>query len=230
MMRFDAGSRVIEIDRGGRASRLLAPAIAEVRACLKGRHDRASAVASVSPRARRLARSMRATSSAGNFIFGAIAPGEDDECRESADQGDNDQPPDLPDHAEAGEGREESADKAGRAVSRHLDWLVDRFGRRARSALGKALGAPIIVYALDLRQDGEIEHRRGRRRRPFERAAHPGVAGHIAQLLAIANAEDELGDLTQDAGQNDRRAQMPQPEARDAIPARRNVASAGSCP
>src|SRR6202020_2639858 len=49
----------------GRAPRLLAPAVAVVRACLKGRHERPSTVATASPRARRLARSMRATSSAG---------------------------------------------------------------------------------------------------------------------------------------------------------------------
>src|ERR1700721_3380 len=49
----------------GRTPRLPAPAVAGVRACLKGRHERASTVATASPRARRLARSMRATSSAG---------------------------------------------------------------------------------------------------------------------------------------------------------------------
>src|ERR1700722_16484911 len=55
---------VIQNNRG-RAPRLLAPAVAVVCACLKGRHERASTVATASPRARRFARSMRATSSAG---------------------------------------------------------------------------------------------------------------------------------------------------------------------
>src|SRR6202020_1036893 len=49
----------------GRAPRLLAPAVAVVRARLRGRHERASAPTGASPRAWRLARSMRATSSAG---------------------------------------------------------------------------------------------------------------------------------------------------------------------
>src|ERR1700722_6794840 len=90
-----------------------------------------------------------------DLIFGPIAPSEDDECRERADQGDNDQPPDLPDHAEATERREEGADKAGRAVPRHLDRLVVRLDFGASPTLGKARRAPIVVYALDLRQDRE---------------------------------------------------------------------------
>src|SRR5580704_19448549 len=84
-----------------------------------------------------------------DLIFGPIAPSEDDECRESADQGDNDQPPDLPDHAEAAEAGEERADKARRAVSRHLDRLVDRLDRRTQPTLSKARSAPIIITILD---------------------------------------------------------------------------------
>ena len=61
---------------------------------------------------------------------------------------------------------------------------------------GRALlHAPIGFLALDIRQHGEIERRRRRRRRPFQRAAVPRIAGHVAQRLALADADDELDDL-----------------------------------
>src|ERR1700722_14538278 len=65
-----------------------------------------------------------------DFIFGAVAPSEDDEGGESPDQRDDDQPPDVPDHTEAPESGEECADEAGCAVSRHLDGLVGRLDLR----------------------------------------------------------------------------------------------------
>ncbi len=118
-----------------------------------------------------------------------------------------DQPPDVPDQREAHEGREEGADEAGRAVARHLDVLDRRGSSPSVGLLRRALlHAPVGVLALDMRQHGEVEGRRRRGRRPFQRAAVPGIAGHVAQLLAVADADHELRDLQHDAGQDDGRA------------------------
>ena len=65
----------------------------------------------------------------GQLIFRYVAPGEDDECREGADQADDDHPPDMPDQREAGDDGEEGRDEAGRAVARHFDRLVIGQGR-----------------------------------------------------------------------------------------------------
>ena len=129
--------RVIENGYGGAPS-LLGPAVAVARAGLKGGHDTASA-ASASPRARRLARSMRATSSAGISYSVRSRQAKTTNVAKAPTRASDDQPPDMPDHAEAAEGGEERADETGRAVSRHLDGPVDRFDHRTRPALSKPL-------------------------------------------------------------------------------------------
>ena len=93
---------------------------------------------------------------------------------------------------------------------------------RARQAL------PCASSRLDPRpgQDGEIERRRRRCRRPFERAAHPGSPVTIAQLLAMANAHDELRDLTQMPARMTA-APRPRPAARDAMREHRRLHPAG---
>ena len=80
----------------GMAARFLAPAVAVICACLKGGHDRASAVTRL-----RRARAVGAIDPRDlvgrDLIFGHDRASEDHKGRESADKGDNDQPPDVPD-------------------------------------------------------------------------------------------------------------------------------------
>src|SRR5258708_23718398 len=57
---------------------------------------------------------------------------------------------------------------------------------------------PIGVLSLHIGQDREVEDRRWRGSRPFQRAPVPGIAGAVAQLFAPAYADDELRDLKDD--------------------------------
>ena len=187
------GARVVENRRGRGRAAPLAPTVAVVRACLEGRHEQGlRGRERLAPRAPVGAVDARDLFGR-NLVFGAVAPGEDDEGRESADEADDDEPPDVPDHAEPREGGEERADEAGRRCSAASRSACRPARRRTLPSLARALlHAPIVVDALDLRQHGEIEGRRRRGRRPFERAARPGIAGRVAQLFAIADADDEL--------------------------------------
>ena len=141
-----------------------------------------------------------------NDVFVLIPPGEDNEGRVCAHGGQGHDPPDVPDQRESHEGGEEGADEAGRAVPRHLDIRIDGLVAQRRLLDRALLHAPVGVLAFDVRQNGEIEGRRRRGGRPFQRAPIPRIAGLVAKLLPLANADGELRDLQDDPGQDDCRA------------------------
>src|SRR5690242_13273718 len=68
---------------------------------------------------------------------------------------------------------------------------------------GASFDLPIGFLALHIGEYGEVEWWWRGRRRPFQRAAVPRIADHIPQLVSIANADNELRDLTNRAGQQD---------------------------
>src|SRR4029077_454549 len=129
------------------------------------------------------------------FVFRHIPPGEPNEDHIGRRHADGDQPPDVPDQREAGDGREEGGDKSDRTIAGDLDGLVGPLRRQLLPLDGEALDLPVRLLTSDIRQHGEIESRRGRCGRPFERAAVPGIAGLVAQGVALANADHELDDL-----------------------------------
>ena len=112
----------------------------------------------------------------------------------------------MPDERKADDGGEEGADKSRRTVARHLDRRVIRLLAQPRRFARAALGLPIVFRLLDLRQHGEIEHRRRRGRRPFERAAVPRIAGHVAQRVLSNDAHDELSHLADDGADENENA------------------------
>ena len=100
----------------------------------------------------------------------------------------------------------------------------------ARSGFCPLLHRPISVLAFHMRQHREIPRRRRRSRRPFERAAVPGIAGDVAALIARADADDELHDRQHDAREDDERAGETRRASAAANRSRRNAASAASRP
>src|SRR5258705_8658885 len=111
-------------------------------------------------------------------------------------------PPDVPDHRKTDDDRKEGADKAGGVVFRHFDGLVRTCSARLVLLCPfSSLPGPESVCSADVRCKSKIPRRRRRRRRPFERAAIPWIGGH-AQLVASANRDDELHDLTDDPAQD----------------------------
>ena len=140
-------------------------------------------------------------------------------------------PPDVPDQGKAGDDGKEGVDEAGRRCSSALRSARTRALRRLTLLCARALlPGPIGVSAGDMRQDGKVPGRRRRRRRPFQRAAVPRIAGHVAELLAVADRHDELHDLADDPGQNDDGADRGHQQPRLPGRERRSAAGAGSCP
>ena len=137
------------------------------------------------------------------FVFRDVPPGEPHEDRIGGCHPDRDQPPDVPDQREASDGREESSDESDRAVAGYLNRFVGRLRRQLLPLDGEALDLPVRLLPSHIRQHREIESRRGRCGRPFERAAVPGIAGFVAQGVAPANADHELDNLRDGADQQD---------------------------
>src|SRR5262249_57068249 len=94
-----------------------------------------------------------------NAIFIPVAPCEGDKCHDGADEGHGGQPPDVPDHREAQEGREKGADDPGRTVARHFDVLVDRLRPKRMRLDGALLCDPISIPAFDPWKHGEVTDR-----------------------------------------------------------------------
>jgi hypothetical protein len=109
----------------------------------------------------------------------------------------------MPDEREAQEGREEGAYEPGRAIARQLDVRIGRLVREHVLPERALLGLPIGVALFDSGQHREVEGGRRRGRRPLQRAPVPGIAGCVAQLLAMAEADHELRDLQPDSCEDD---------------------------
>ena len=105
-----------------------------------------------------------------------------------------------------------------------LRWLTLRFAR-------VCLLDPIGVSAGDTGQDCKVPGRRRRRRGPFERAAVPGISGHVAELLRGARIDTTncmIWQTTPAKMMTAPAAATNQP--RLPVRQRRNAAGAASCP
>ena len=90
--------------------------------------------ASASLRARRLARSMRATVAAGMIYSSSSRQANTTNVANAPTAAPAHHPPDVPDQRKAHERGEEGADEAGRAVPRHFDVGIVRLRRAASPA------------------------------------------------------------------------------------------------
>ena len=118
-----------------------------------------------------------------NDVLVAVAPGEHDEGREGADER---RAPTIHQMCQISAKPMMVAKNAQTkpvGLLRGISIVLVVAARRRAALLERALlDAPVGVLALDVGQHGEVEGRRRRRRRPFQRAAVPGIAGHVAQL------------------------------------------------
>jgi len=130
-----------------------------------------------------------------NDVLVDVPPGKDDERRVGAQSGQADHPPDVPDQRETHNSREERAHEAGWAVPWHLDLRIGGFFAEPRLLEGPLLHAPVGVFALDIREHGEVEGWRRGRCRPFEGAPVPGIAGLVTKPLTPSDADSELRNL-----------------------------------
>ena len=100
-----------------------------------------------------------------------------------------------------------TAGTAAGDIARDLDVPIPgplvRLGLFSRASLDLPKG----VFTGYLRQHRKIESGGRGWGGPFERPAIPGVAGLVAQLLAPANADDELDDLKHDSARDQARAE-----------------------
>ncbi|MOA20335.1 hypothetical protein D3C78_1407750 [compost metagenome] len=64
---------------------------------------------------------------------------------------------------------------------------------------------PECVTLMDLRHNGKVIERRRRRRCPLQRTTTPRVTGQVTVLLAVANRNVELNQLTRDTASNQHR-------------------------
>ena len=232
MMRLGAGppapcpgaSEALRLRRRDRGSRL-------VRADTRGAHARSASCSARAPRARAVGAVDPRDFLGRDLVLGDIAPGKHDEGRVGADEAEHHQPPDVPDQGEAGDDRKERGDEAGRAVARHLDRLVAA-ARPAGAVLSRACcfmpqyGSSL----LDVRQHREVEGRRRRGGRPFQRAPVPGIAGRVAAARAGADARRRAASTCRTMPHRMSRRRPRRPAPRDATPADRSAACAASCP
>src|SRR3954451_19284322 len=118
------------------------------------------------------------------FDLVRTAKREEQERYESADQAQGGHPPDVPDQRKSGDDRKERSDESDRAVLRSFDWLI--FPGLSRR-MGAFLPAPIRVSVGDIGRDCKVPGRGRRCCGPFQRAAVPWIAGHVAVLLPLTN-------------------------------------------
>src|SRR6202047_3503298 len=156
-----------------------------------------------------------------NDVLVNVAPGKDDEGCVGTQCCDAQHPPDVPDHSETHDGREEGADEAGWTVPWHFN--ISIHGLPAEPCLLKypLLHSPVGFLALDVGEHREVEGRRRGGGRPFEGASIPRIADLVAKLLTSANADDELRDLQDYSDKDDRgadgRDQQPRMPGRNII-------------
>ncbi|KAG1254345.1 hypothetical protein G6F68_010894 [Rhizopus microsporus] len=133
-------------------------------------------------------------------VVHVLVEGAVDERGDHADEADDGQPPDVPDHREAEHQAEGTDDHARAGVARHVD--VGVLGR-LRPGFTTLLALPEIVQLGDFRQRAEGVEGLRRRGFPLQRTGVPRVAGQVGGLLAVADRHGHLDDLAQDAGADD---------------------------
>jgi len=101
------------------------------------------------------------------------------------------------------DGGKEGADHPGRRIARHLDCLVARLVHKLALLERTLLHAPIGFGAMHVGKHREIERRRRRQSRPFQRPAVPWIAGDVAALVAGPYRDVELHDREDDAGKDE---------------------------
>nr|GFD26221.1 hypothetical protein [Tanacetum cinerariifolium] len=117
----------------------------------------------------------------------------DDEQRDEAEDG---EPPHVPDHRHADHHRQAGEDHAGAGVARHVDGAI----AVQRAGVAALLHVVPGVQVVDDGREREVIGRRRRRGRPFQRAPAPGIAGEVAELVAVLDADEQLHQEGTDAG------------------------------
>ena len=116
------------------------------------------------------------------------------EDHDSANQTNDGQPPDVPDHCETEHGQQSTHVPTGSGVVRHVDRRV--LGRSlVRSTV--FLGFGERVDAVGFRQHGKVVERWWRRGRPFQRVGIPRVTvfAHVFRLVAVTHTDVQLDQL-----------------------------------
>ena len=135
------------------------------------------------------------------FIFRHVPPGEPDEDHIGGRHADRDQPPDVPDQREAGDGGEEGGDKSGRDDAGDLDGLVDRLRPQMVPLEGQPLDLPIGLLPSTFGSTAKLKAGGG------DAVAHsserPSQGSPVSSRKASrsANTDNELDNLRDRAEQ-----------------------------
>src|SRR5262245_52815622 len=133
------------------------------------------------------------------FLLAKCECKERHECAEGSESG---HPPDVPDQRKTDDHGKEGVDEARRGVLRHFDRRVLARLHRLTLPCARLLN-PEGVKVGDAGKDGIVPGRWRRRRRPFKRAAVPGISRYAATRFAGADRHDELYDLTGNSREDD---------------------------